>query len=350
MNAARAGKTKKPSFWGGKRKQMAPDAVIRDAQASMARLNSRSTNSRFSDLSTLRESYFHDARSYFTLCAMTRRRSIDAESKARGLNKLYAFRSILEQKILADLIESFGSEGVIQMALSGSFFGYSKKQGVSIRYSLQSCVPTTTCGGRCYAHDGRDRELGHIIRGVLNFHVGSRYESGDRIARSCIMEKLSQHVESAIRNALEDSEMALASGYKRSARIRFSHIGEMAQTPAFTNALAKAIKQRCPHVLCVVYTRHPKAHMLDPTVLTINFTLEGQTDPRLKLVPSGARIVSSAWDGVLNPDAAINFLEHHVEKAAHAVGRGNICPVTLNHDVTPSCDSARCQKCFVRPL
>lgn len=342
-------KNNKFTFWGGKRKQIPAPAVVEEAQAIMASLNSRK-NSHFVNLAALRASYFQEARSYFTLCAMTRRRSIDDENKALGLSKLYAFRSLLEERILADLIESFGSEGVIHIALSGSFFGYSKKQGVSIRYSLQSCVPTATCGGRCYAHDGRDRELIHIIRGVLNFHVGSCYESGDRKKRDHIMSSLSKHLDVAIVNALEDQKMAFVLGYRRSARIRFSHIGEMAQTPAFTNALAKEIKQRCPHVLPVVYTRHPKAHLLDTEVLTINFTLEGQTDPRVRLVPAGARVVNSAWDGIVNPAAAINFLEHHVEKAAYAVGRGSICPVTLNHDATPSCDSARCQKCFVKPL
>ena len=64
-------------------------------------------------------------------------------------------------------------------------------------------------------------------------------------------------------------------------------------------------------------------------------------------VVAGARIVNSAWDGEVYVGAEVNFLEHHVEKAAVSKGDGSICPVTANHKQTPSCDLARCQKCFV---
>ena len=121
----------------------------------------------------------------------------------------------------------------------------------------------------------------------------------------------------------------------------------MAATPEFTNALALEIKKRNPKVQCVIYTRHPKAKLLDINLLVVNFTLEGAGDVREKFVPQGARIVNSAWDGNINEAAEINFLEHHVEKSTIAKGGGSICPVTANHKVTPSCDSAHCQKCFV---
>ena len=232
-------------------------------------------------------------------------------------------------------------------ATKDSFFGKSKKQGVSIRYALASCVPTATCGGRCYAHDGRDRELLHIYRGVLNYYVGLEFENGSPQRRQQILGLLSKSIDKGVEAALVDQASALTEGYNRLPRIRFSHVGEMAATPEFTNALALEVKKRDPSVQCVIYTRHPKAKLLDTNSLVVNFTLEGAGDVREKFVPLGARIVNSAWDGNINEAAEINFLEHHVEKSTSAQGSGSICPVTANHKKTPSCDSAHCQKCFV---
>jgi hypothetical protein len=82
-------------------------------------------------------------------------------------------------------------------------------------------------------------------------------------------------------------------------------------------------------------------------VFVVNFTVEGEQDPRLKLVPVGARLVNSSWDGLLMTSAAVNFLEHHVEKVCSPIGEGRICPVTIEHGVNRSCDGARCDLCFV---
>ena len=121
----------------------------------------------------------------------------------------------------------------------------------------------------------------------------------------------------------------------------------MASTPTFTNAVAKAIKRVNSDVQCVIYTRHPTANELDPELLVINFTVEGDADPRLAMAPKGARLVGSAWDGALSEIAEINFLEHHVEKSSSALGVGFICPVTVEHARGGSCDGCRCQACFV---
>jgi len=43
-----------------------------------------------------------------------------------------------------------------------------------------------------------------------------------------------------------------------------------------------------------------------------------------------------------------DFLEHHVEKSSTSSARGSVCPVTVNHKSTPTCDSARCERCFVQ--
>ena len=86
--------------------------------------------------------------------------------------------------------------------------------------------------------------------------------------------------------------------------------------------------------------RDPVASVIDEQPLA-----HGGGD-RLRYRPSWARLVSSAWDGRLNSNADVNFLEHHVEKHSAATGRGNICPVTKNPSLTPTCDLAKCEKCF----
>jgi hypothetical protein len=124
----------------------------------------------------------------------------------------------------------------------------------------------------------------------------------------------------------------------------------MAATPEFANALAREIGQRAPDIRCVIYTRHPSAKLFDTKVFIVNFSVDGEGDARVSYKPASARLVSSSWDGKLLEGAEVNFIEHHVEKATKPSGKGQSCPVTLNHDVTPSCDSARCEKCFVVPL
>ena len=337
---------KKPSIWGAKRLQLQPADVINEAESELEKLKSRVSSS-FSSVNSLRVSYVNPARSYFALSALTRRTLLEDSVRNNGLKKLYAMRSLLETKMLADLRCSDQDANAFSEATRETFFGKSKKQGVSIRYALASCVPTDTCGGRCYAHDGRDRELLHIFRGVSNYYVGLEFENGSPHRRQQILGLLSKSIDKGVEAALADKASALSEGYNRLPRIRFSHVGEMAATPEFTNALALEVKKRDPSVQCVIYTRHPRANLLDTNLLVVNFTLEGAGDVREKFVPNGARIVNSAWDGDINEAAEINFLEHHVEKSTIAKGAGSICPVTANHKVTPSCDSALCQKCFV---
>jgi hypothetical protein len=232
-------------------------------------------------------------------------------------------------------------------AASNSFFGFSKKQGVSIRYALSSCVPTASCGGRCYAHDGRDRDLQRIARGAFNYYLGQEFEDGNATVRFDILARLEKPIEKAIAWARLDRERASHQGYERLARIRFSHVGEMAATPHFTNALAQTIRRLAPDISCVIYTRHPAAHLLDPNSFVINFTLEGIEDLRKRYAPKTSRLVNSAWDGRVSPAVEVNFLEHHIDSMTAATGSGTVCPVTADHDRTPSCDLARCQKCFV---
>ena len=301
-------------------------------------------------LPLLRERFVPVSRSYFTLAAMTRRTVLDEDSRAEGLAQLFRMRTLIESRLLDEFRANAERLPIEVEATKDSFFGKSKKQGVSIRYALASCVPTATCGGRCYAHDGRDRELLHIYRGALNYYIGIQFENGSLERRQQILGLLSRAIDKGVEAALMDQASALSDGYDRLPRIRFSHVGEMAATPEFTNALALEVKKRDSRVQCVIYTRHPKATFLDTNLLVVNFTLEGAEDVRKKLVPSGARIVNSAWDGKINESAEVNFLEHHVEKSTIAKGAGSICPVTAHHNLTPSCDIARCEKCFVPTL
>ncbi len=284
---------------------------------------------------------------YYALAAASRRKYITQPEQQAAFSLLYSVRSTLETTILRHIAACDDTEKV---ALTDSFFGRSSKQGVSIRYSLNSCVPTKDCGARCYAHDGRDREIHLLFRGVLNYWIGSTYEASSTPERRRLMEKLTQLARKAIAAALAEADQARAAGFARPSRIRFSHVGELVSTPIFANDLARAVKTLAPEVDCVVYTRHPSAALLDPMLFTVNFTLESASDPRIKYAPSHSRIVGSAWDGIPIPSADINFLEHHVEKHATSNQVGRICPVTITPKQTPSCDSARCVACFVPPV
>jgi hypothetical protein len=302
------------------------------------------------NLKTLKPHFVDECRLYYTLAAVSRRQQLDASLRSNILTKLYPLRSAIERAILACLPLLHDQKSLWRDASSKSFFGVSAKQGVSVRFGLSSCVPTKKCGGRCYAHDGRDRELHLIFRAVLNQFVGESFESGTSEEQQNIMRRLSKAIEYGIKSArLEAQQASTMHGYSREPRIRFSHIGEMVHTPVFTNTLAREIILRAPDVKCVTYTRHPNARALDLDLMVVNFTVEGDVDPRRKLAPSGSRIVNSSWDGNIVSDVSVNFLEHHVEKTNAPKGTGHICPVTVDHLVTPSCDSARCDLCFRKP-
>jgi hypothetical protein len=297
-------------------------------------------------LHEIRSSYAPHCRAYYTLAALSRRKVLEEKDRRTSLSCLFRLRTLIERTILRDLAESEKSMEVLAIASEEAFFGSSAKQGVSIRYPLASCIPTDNCGGRCYAHDGRDREIHHIFRGVLNMYLGRIYEDGGDGVRADVMRRLARTISKAVFAAQEDKRRALAEGYSREPRIRFAHIGEMVDTPEFSNALALEIKRRDPSIRCVLYTRHPKVSGVDTRLFVVNFTLEGRGDRRKEYAPKDALIVSSAWDGVVMPEATVNFLEHHVEKIADASRSGSICPVTASHHAVVSCDEACCDRCF----
>ncbi len=319
--------------------------IIKDVDEKFNELKN-STPKYFEDIKDIKNHFIEISRVYYALAAMSRRKVLETTTRDAAYDRLFSFRSLLEKRIHESLDLYPSPLKLIKLITSKSFFGGSIKQGVSIRYPLSTCIPTQTCGGRCYAHDGRDRDYDRLFRGVLNGFVGIYYEANLN-ERKTIFNLLNSEINLAIKKCKEEAQLAQKEGYTRIPRIRFSHVGELTATPNFTNDLAREIKRRAPDVSCVIYTRHPKAHNLDEDLFVINFTIEGASDKRIDYLPSKARLVSSSWDGEIFDKAEINFLEHHVEKIHIAQKNGNICPVTLNHKIITTCDSARCEKCFV---
>lgn len=335
------------SIWGARRSRGLPaEIILGEAERDIHWLQERKPT-RQKSLQELKATFVRPARSYFALAAFTRRTSLPDNERQLGLERLFGMRARLEKALIEELRVNLKCCEVMKHASGEAFFGRSKKQGVSVRYTLTTCIPTARCGGLCYAHDGRDRAFDQVFRGALNYFLGHEYENGTTRRRKEILNMLSWAVDKGVAAALLDQIEAVSLGYQRLPRIRFSHVGEMAATPAFTNALAREVKKRDESVQCVIYTRHPRAGLLDPSLLVVNFTLEGLADPRKRFLPAHARVVNSSWNGDINPEADVNFLEHHVQRIAVSKGSGSICPVTANHATTPTCDLARCQKCFL---
>lgn len=323
-----------------------PAVVLRNALEALSALSDSSATPATSFLE-LKKRYAMECRVYYSLAALSRRANLDQQDRVEALGILYLLRSRLENAIINDLRACGLRSDLLKIWSERTFFGVSAKQGVSVRYALASCVPTRTCGARCYAHDGRDREIHHIFRGSLNYFVGQQYELAEPNRREMLLNLLEPAIHYGISEARRDQANAKEAGFERPARIRFSHVGEMTATPGFTNDLARRVRQHDSEISCVIYTRHPRAKELDGDQLVVNFTLEGVDDNRATWIPNRARVVASAWDGELVPTAEINFLEHHVEKFKVSSGQGAVCPVTANHSSTKSCDEARCQMCFV---
>jgi len=336
---------KRTGKWGPKRPMRPSQDILLEAENVYQNL-SVEKNVHPRNISEVRAAFAESSRSYYSLAAASRRSALEEDIRGSMYKLLFKFRALLESRIGDSIMFNVDDSTLIREITKTSFFGRSIKQGVSIRYPLNTCVPTASCGGRCYAHDGRDRDYQRLFRGVLNGLVGAYYEKHTE-QQDFVISCLAREIDKAVISAREEASQSAMSGYKRSPRIRFSHVGEMAATPNFTNRLAREIKQRASDVSCVVYTRHPDAKLLDTRYLVINFSVEGQGDRRIDYLPDNARLVSSSWDGKVLSNADVNFLEHHVEKQAKAVGKGIICPVTIQHDLTPTCDMASCQRCFI---
>ena len=285
---------------------------------------------------------------YFTIAAGSRAKRFSEAQQTELAQLLYPLRVLLERSICDGLISAF-DRGVFSLGdIAGKkIFGAPKKQGVSLRYPLSTCAPTKKCAAGCYAHDGQDRDIWSLSRGCRNYVIGYLYESGGELRRRQIDELLLSHVRFAVSAAERFAAVAAADGFQRKPRIRFSHLGEYVSTPEFANNMARCIRELSSgKVQCVVYTRHPDAHLYDPNLFIVNFTLESPDDPRRRFLPAKARTTCSAWEGRLDSTVDVNFLEHHGRSHSSPIGKGQVCPVSDHSIQADTCDAAGCSLCF----
>ena len=299
----------------------------------------------------LKATFEDSLKEYFRLCCLARSKSAVLELSESANTLIFKVRTKIEKEI-ATLLEGLEESSDLDpsMLYKNNFYGFSKKQGTSLRMPLSSCMPTALCAGGCYAHDVLDATPAAVIRGVVNGHIAKSYEQGDKSIRACIMDCLKPHTRKAVSNSKKELK-ELPIGFKRRAYIRFSHVGEVANFPDFANALAKQVRTESRKTVdCVIYTRHKNAKLLDPELWVMNFTLDPVSLKREAWVPKEARIVYSAFGGVTSSIAEVNFLEHHRhEHLAGTKGDGRICPATKPETIERTCDACRCNKCFVKP-
>ena len=289
-----------------------------------------------------------DLRNYWGLARTARNLKVDQSIRTQAHGKLFQIRTKMEKWFVDSALNALRS-GIITAAdlLDGTVFGSSLKQGVSLRLPLSSCMPTESCAGGCYAHDGLDASITTVIRGSLNGAFAKNYENSATKKRSELIKIFSIPLEKAVHEAFRDSER---SHFKREPRIRMSHVGELTAYPSFANAVAKKINEISNgNVKCIIYTRHKNAKLLDPELFVINFTLDSTSLSRRAWAPKSSRIVYSAWAGEMREDVAVNFLEHHHLAHTHSAGSGKVCPATLPQTTEKTCDAVRCDFCFRSP-
>ncbi len=270
----------------------------------------------------------------------------DLSERAHSL--LFRVRTILEGNLQRAISQApVNPNAKLDALFEGSFFGFSKKQGTSLRLPLRTCSPTKLCAGGCYAHDVLDATPAAVVRGAINGWIAERYERGDQEVRAELFDRLGPHVKRAIKSAKRELRN-LPDGFTRRAFIRFSHVGEIVYTPNFANDLARMVRDLSEgDVDCVVYTRHKRAVELDSDLWIVNFTLDPVSEDRKSWAPTHARIVYSAFGGKTSPTAEINFLEHHRHSHLTQDGDGSACPATLPEATSRTCDGNQCNRCFV---
>jgi hypothetical protein len=298
----------------------------------------------------LKPAFGGELKHYFALAALSRSKSSPPSLVESAHAVVFKFRVVLERRLAAALKRSHLDDAVSLLEM-GCFYGFSKKQGTSVRMPLTTCKPTRLCAGACYAHDVLDAAPASVIRGVVNGLVAEQFEEGTSLIREAVMLALSSHSKRAIQSALTEVRALRGSGWSRRAFIRFSHVGEITKYARFANELARQVHEESQgQVDCVVYTRHSNARLLDPKLWVVNFTLDPASSERREWIPETARIVFSAFGGVTSDDADVNFLEHHRHiHMNRTAGNGRICPATLPETKERTCDACRCDRCFVAP-
>jgi hypothetical protein len=305
----------------------------------------------FINSASLHDLFGNDLKDYFRLSALSRSTTALPSYVSSALQNVFAVRSIIEKSIIASIDNATCPLGdKIQGVLANNFFGFSKKQGTSLRMPLSSCNPTKLCAPGCYAHDVLDAAPYAVIRGAMNGWLAGTFEKSTKRTRALILKQLEPHALAAIRNARKELK-SLPAGFTRRPFIRFSHVGEIVAFPDFANALANLVKKLSGgEVDCVVYTRHRNVSKLDPSLWVINFTLDPSSLKRKEWVPEHARIVFSAFGGVTSKIAEVNFLEHHRHgHMPRTAGTGRVCPATAPETKVRTCDACQCNRCFVPP-
>ena len=294
----------------------------------------------------LLEAFLPDLNSYFALACLARSRTAPQLLVLKAEREVFRVRVSLEQAIAASA-HGFGLTGLYHW--SSGFYGCSRKQGVSVRLPLSSCVPTSVCGAYCYAHDVLDAAPRSVVRGAVNGKLAACYESGDPSCRQMVMDSIHPATRRAVRAAdIEASKVG--TDFQREPRIRLAHVGEIAAWPEFADALARQVLEISDErVTPVVYTRHPNATKLDASRMVINFTLDESSLSRAGWVPPDARLVFAAVGGRTSSTAAVNFLEHHRWQHTQPSGDGNVCAATLPDTPVRSCDAVHCDLCFRQP-
>jgi hypothetical protein len=294
--------------------------------------------------------YELELKNYFRLTALARSKSADKQLAEQATQLLFRTRCRLEETIFQSIENSpVNSQDRLDSLFAGNFFGFSKKQGTSLRLPLTTCLPSKLCGSGCYAHDVLDASPSAIVRGSINGWIANAFEKGNDSDKKEISTRLIPHVKRAINTSLRELNH-LPSGFNRRAYIRFSHVGEIVDTPIFANHLAVMVTDLSnKKVDCVVYTRHKKAIELDPNLWVMNFSLDPSSEDRMSWIPKSARIVYSAFGGQTSPIAEVNFLEHHRHGHLKQIGLGRICPATKIESVDRTCDGNKCNRCFVKP-
>lgn len=297
--------------------------------------------------SDLRALFADELRRYFALAALSRSTTASGPVVSDALSLVFHVRVALELAIAGALTEFALRTGICAFGLPRTpLHGYSKKQGVSIRMPLSSCVPSKICGAACYAHDVLDAAPASVVRGAINGAMAAWYERGDGRQRDELLVALGKSVRRMVDAARKDAR-AVAGSFVRRPRVRFAHVGEFAPFPEFANAVARLVRQISDaEVDCVVYTRHPDARLLDPELFVVLFSLDESSEDRRRFVPATARVVRSAFGGRVTDSVDVNFLEHHRWVHVKPVGTGKVCPSTAAETKVRTCDACRCDFCF----
>ena len=299
-------------------------------------------------LSRVRPLFETELKAYFSLAALSRSTTSPKDMVRDAHAMVFRCRVALERRITQAVLEA-ANGAVDGWMFEGSFYGFSKKQGTSVRMPLLSCRPTSLCAGGCYAHDVLDAAPLSVIRGAVNGAIAGLFEDGDLGRRADILSRLERHSHRAIKAAKAELKSLAGSGWTRRPFIRFSHVGEITAFPQFANALAQQVRDLSQGAVdCVVYTRLQTVSELDPELWIINFTLDQSSRDRKAWVPPHARIVFSAFGGEVDPDAEVNFLEHHRWAHLSPIGQGRVCPATAPDVPERTCDAVRCNRCFER--